>query len=183
VLSIAAGIPLEVIERALGDGVRVVRAMPNTPALVRSGATALAAGTHATEQDMAIAEQIFAAVGVAVRVPEALMDAVTGLSGSGPAYLFAMVEALASAGESAGLPAEAAARLAHHTVVGAAKLLEHSGEPPATLRAKVTSPGGTTQAGLQRLVDRDFAGVVADAVACATERSRELGEEARRKRL
>jgi pyrroline-5-carboxylate reductase len=178
VVSIAAGVPLAVLEGSLGRGVRVVRAMPNTPALVQAGATAIAAGAHAAESDMRVAEAIFSSVGTVERVPEALLDAVTALSGSGPAYVFLMVEALAAAGVRVGLPASTASALAAQTVFGAGKLLHESGEAPAALRAKVSSPGGTTVAGLERLEQRDFAGVIADAVQRATERAGELGRQA-----
>jgi pyrroline-5-carboxylate reductase len=177
-VSIAAGVPLSVLERGLGAGVRAVRAMPNTPALVQAGATAIAAGTHATEADLALCETLFASVGVVERVAEPLLDAVTGLSGSGPAYVFLLVEALSAAGRAVGLPAGTAAALAAQTVYGAAKLLHESGEAPEALRRKVTSPNGTTQAGIECLEQRDFLGVVADAVRSATERAHVLGAEA-----
>ena len=177
-VSIAAGVPVSVLERGLGAGVRVVRAMPNTPALVQAGATAIAAGTHATEADLALCETLFASVGVVERVAESLLDAVTGLSGSGPAYVFLLVEALSAAGRAVGLPAGTAAALAAQTVYGAGKLLHESGEDPAALRRKVTSPNGTTQAGIERLEQRDFQAIVADAVRCATERAHVLGAEA-----
>jgi pyrroline-5-carboxylate reductase len=179
-ISIAAGVPLAAIERGLPTGTRVVRAMPNTPALVRAGATAIAAGSAASHADMDIAQSIFESVGIVERVPEALMDAVTGLSGSGPAYVFLLVEALTGAGIRVGLPAASAARLAEQTVFGAGKLLHKSGETPEVLRRKVTSPAGTTAAGVAQLEQRDFAGVVADAVRRATERAAELGAEAGR---
>jgi pyrroline-5-carboxylate reductase len=177
-ISIAAGVPLAAIEHELAAGVRVVRAMPNTPALVQAGATAIASGAHATADDMQIAEAIFRSVGVVERVPEALMDAVTALSGSGPAYVFLLVEALTAAGVQVGLPRATAAALAAQTVYGAGKLLHESGEPPEALRAKVSSPGGTTVAGIERLEQLDLRGVIADAVQRATERGRELGAEA-----
>ena len=173
--------PLSVIEGGLSDGVRAIRAMPNTPALVRAGATAIAAGTRASDDDMEVAEQIFSSVGVVRRVPEAQIDAVTGLSGSGPAYVFLMIEALTAAGERVGLERETAAALAAQTVYGAALLLRETGEDPAVLRERVTSPGGTTQAGLEALAGHDFRGVVADAVAKATQRGEELGREAAEK--
>lgn len=181
VISIAAGVPLSVIEGQLGKGVRTVRAMPNTPALVQVGATAIAAGSDATPEDMHVAETIFASVGIVERLPEAALDAVTGLSGSGPAYVFLMIEALTAAGVQVGLSQESAAALAAQTVLGAATLQRQSGESPEALRKKVTSPGGTTAAGIERLIARDFAGVVADAVARATERAHELGAEAAQK--
>ena len=175
VLSIAAGVSTAVIERQLGAGVRVVRAMPNTPALVRTGATAIAAGTHAGPQDMELAETVFRSVGIVERVPEALMDAVTGLSGSGPAYVFLMIEALTAAGVGEGLPQKTAAALVVQTVLGAARLLQESGETPEALRRKVTSPGGTTAAGIERFEQGGFRDLIADAVRRATERGAELG--------
>jgi pyrroline-5-carboxylate reductase len=178
VVSIAAGVPITVIEHKLGATARVVRAMPNTPALVQAGATAIAAGTRATEADMAVAETLFRAVGVVERVPESLLDAVTALSGSGPAYVFLLVEALTAAGTGVGLPAATAATLAAQTVFGAGKLLHESGQPPATLRAQVSSPGGTTVAGIERLEQRGFRAIVAEAVARSTERAAELGADA-----
>jgi pyrroline-5-carboxylate reductase len=175
VLSIAAGVSTAVIERQLGAGVRVVRAMPNTPALVRTGATAIAAGRHAGPQDMELAETVFRSVGIVERVPEALMDAVTGLSGSGPAYVFLMIEALTAAGVGQGLPEKTAAALVVQTVLGAARLLQQSGETPEALRRKVTSRGGTTAAGIERFEQGGFRDLIADAVRRATERGAELG--------
>ena len=175
VVSIAAGVPTVVIERGLGPGVRVVRAMPNTPALVLAGATAIAKGSAATAADLALARALFASVGVVEEVEEPLLDAVTGLSGSGPAYVFLLVEALTEAGTKVGLSASTAAALAAQTVYGAAKLLHESGETPEALRRKVTSPGGTTQAGLERLAERGFSDVLRDAVERATARAKELG--------
>jgi pyrroline-5-carboxylate reductase len=175
-ISIAAGISTRVIERAFPSGSRVVRCMPNTPALVGAGATAIAAGTNATEADLDLTELLFRSVGIALRVPEDQIDAVTGLSGSGPAYVFAMVEALRDAGASEGLPEDTALQLASQTVFGAARLLLEEGEAPEILRARVTSPGGTTQAGLDALAAADFAAVVRAAVRAATLRSVELGE-------
>jgi pyrroline-5-carboxylate reductase len=177
-VSIVAGVPLSVLERALGAGVRVVRAMPNTPALVQAGATAIAPGKHATDADLAFCTTLFASVGVVERVDEALLDLVTGLSGSGPAYVFLLVEALQAAGTALGLSPETAAALAAQTVYGAGKLLHESREDPAALRRKVTSPGGTTQAGIERLEQLDFKGVVLQAVRAATERAHMLGAEA-----
>jgi pyrroline-5-carboxylate reductase len=178
VLSIAAGVPIAVIEGQLAAGVRVVRAMPNTPALVQTGATAIARGTHAGEQDMEVAEAVFRSVGIVERVPEALLDAVTGLSGSGPAYVFLLIEALTAAGVRVGLPQRTAAALVAETVLGAAKLLKQAGESPETLRRKVTSPGGTTAAGIECLEQGGFRDLVADAVSRATARGHELGAQA-----
>ncbi len=176
VVSIAAGVSTKLIERALSPGARVVRTMPNTPALVGAGATALAGGSHATEADLALAETLFRSVGICVRVPEDQMDAVTGLSGSGPAYVFAMVEALRDAGLREGLSEATALQLAAQTVFGAAKLLNEQDESPETLRNRVTSPGGTTRAGLDALDNADFAETIAGAVRAATRRSVELRE-------
>lgn len=175
VISIAAGISTQVIEQALPAGVRVIRTMPNTPALVGAGATAIAAGTHATSEDLSTAQTLFQSVGTVVKLAETDIDAVTGLSGSGPAYVFAMVEALRDAGVDVGLSEETAAKLAAQTVYGAAKLLVESGESPEALREKVTSPGGTTAAGLQALSKADFAQAVLAAIRAATARSLELG--------
>ena len=175
-VSIAAGISTGVIERALPAGARVVRTMPNTPALVGAGATAIAAGSHATNEDLALAENLFLSVGISVRVPEEQIDAVTGLSGSGPAYVFAMIEALRDAGVREGLPEEAALRLASQTVFGAARLLLDEKEAPEVLRDRVTSPGGTTRAGLDALASAGFADAILGAVRAATRRSVELGK-------
>jgi pyrroline-5-carboxylate reductase len=175
-ISIAAGISTGTIERAFPAGSRVVRTMPNTPALVGAGATAIAAGTHATDDDLELAETLFRSVGIAVRVPEEQIDAVTGLSGSGPAYVFAMIEALRDAGAREGLPEETALQLASQTVFGAARLLLDRKEAPEVLRDRVTSPGGTTRAGLDALADAGFADAILGAVHAATRRSVELGK-------
>lgn len=178
VLSIAAGVPLSVIESSLPPGSRVIRAMPNTPALVQSGATGLAAGSNATERDLEEARRIFEAVGAVAIVKESLLDAVTGLSGSGPAYVFVFIEALADAGVEMGLSRESAQTLAAQTVLGSARLLMETGEHPAHLKGAVTSPGGTTIAGLQALEAGGLRKAVGDAVRDATRRSRALGMEA-----
>src|SRR4030081_890184 len=149
-LSIAAGVTLATLEEAVPDR-PVVRAMPNTAALVRKGAAAIAAGRHATDGHLDQAERILGAVGVVVRVPEKLLDAVTGLSGSGPAYVFLVAEAMVEAGVLVGLDRNTAATLVHQTLVGAAALLVDGVEGPEALRAAVTSPGGTTASGLARL--------------------------------
>jgi pyrroline-5-carboxylate reductase len=175
-VSIAAGVPLRRLEAALPRGARVVRAMPNTPALVRAGATALCAGPGCTPRDRAHARALFETVGSVWEAPtEDLLDAVTGLSGSGPAYVFVFLEALAEAGVRVGLPPEAASILACQTVLGAARLALETGRAPAELRAQVTSPGGTTVAGLERLEAGGLRAAVYEAVAAATARSRELG--------
>jgi pyrroline-5-carboxylate reductase len=173
-ISILAGIPTARLERELGGHARVVRAMPNTPALVSAGAAAICAGTFATADDLAVAETVLRAVGLCVRVDEAQMNAVTALSGSGPAYLFYFAECLVQAGIEAGLAPELAAQLAQQTVTGAAQLLATSGECPATLRRKVTSPGGTTEAAIKTLTERQFASILSAAVQAAAKRGAEL---------
>ena len=175
VLSIAAGVPLASLESWLGDGVRVVRAMPNTPALVGAGAAAIAGGTAATDDDLAWAAGLLSSVGTVVRVPERLLDAVTGLSGSGPAYVFLVAEALIDAGVLVGLPRATSSALVVQTLFGAARLLAESEQGPESLRAAVTSPGGTTAAGLRALEARAVRGAFLEAVQAATERSRDLG--------
>jgi pyrroline-5-carboxylate reductase len=174
VLSIMAGVPLARLEAWLSPSTAVVRAMPNTPATVRAGVSALTPGAGATEADLVWAEDLLGAVGHVVRLPEASLDAVTGLSGSGPAYVFLVVEALVEAGTALGLSPEVSRLLATDTVAGAARLLVESGETPESLRAQVTSPGGTTEAGLRVLEDRGVRLAIAAAVAAATERSRQM---------
>ena len=174
VLSIAAGVTLATLEAAAGPDVAVVRAMPNTPALVRRGASAISGGAAAGPDDLAWAEQVLGAVGTVVRVPEQQLDAVTGLAGSGPAYLFLVAEALMDAGVAAGLPRATSEALVRQLFVGSAALLA-DGEAPATLRANVTSPGGTTAAGVRVLESAAVRAALLDAVAAATERGRELG--------
>jgi pyrroline-5-carboxylate reductase len=175
VLSVAAGVPLGRLEVAAGPGVAVVRAMPNTPALVGAGVAALAPGSEADETVLVWAEGILGAVGDVVRVSEAQLDAVTGTSGSGPAYVFLVAEALIEAAVAEGLPRPVAERLVVGTVRGAGMMLAESGQSAGELRAGVTSPGGTTAAGLRALEDRAVRGAFAAAVAAATERSRLLG--------
>jgi pyrroline-5-carboxylate reductase len=174
-LSIAAGVPIATIEAALPAGTPVVRAMPNTPALVGAGASAIAGGTAATEADIAWAESILSAVGIVVRVPEDELDAVTGLSGSGPAYVFLVAEAMIAGGDAVGLPHDTAVRLAIQTIMGAGRMLAETGDTPEALRAAVSSPNGTTVAGLAVLDERGVRDAFAAAVARATERSQELG--------
>jgi len=176
VISIAAGVPIAAIERKVGHGVRIVRTMPNTPALVGAGATALSPGEHATEADLALAKSLFEAVGRAVVVDEELLDAVTGLSGSGPAYIFLIIEALADAGVKVGLARQQAQDLAAQTVLGSAKLLIETGEHPGRLKDQVTSPGGTAIAGLHTLEAGGLRTTLMNAVEAATHRSRELGK-------
>ena len=175
VLSIAAGVTLATLEGALPAGTAVVRAMPNTPALVGAGAAAIAPGSAAGDDDLAWAEALLSAVGEVVRVPEHLLDAVTGLSGSGPAYVFLVAEALIDAGVLVGLPRPTAERLAIQTLLGSARMLAETGDGPETLRAAVTSPGGTTAAGLRALEDRAVRAAILEAVSAATARSREMG--------
>jgi pyrroline-5-carboxylate reductase len=174
-ISIAAGIPIATLAAGLPEGARIIRSMPNTPALVGAGATALCGNAQANEADLALAESIFRAVGTTWRAPaEDLLDAVTGLSGSGPAYVFLILEALGDAGVRVGLPRDAAYQLAFQTVFGAAKLAIEQGQHPAQLKDQVTSPGGTTIAGLEELEAGGVRAALYRAVAAATRRSREL---------
>ncbi|MCX7968774.1 MAG: pyrroline-5-carboxylate reductase [Armatimonadetes bacterium] len=174
IISIAAGIPISRIESALPEGTPVVRVMPNTPAQVLAGASAIALGKNATEQHRQIAHEIFSAVGLTVDVPEKLIDAVTALSGSGPAYVFVFAEALADAGVNLGLPRNIALKLAAQTLFGAAKMLLETGKHPAELKDMVTSPGGTTIAALSVLERNAFRGTIIEAVAAAHQRAKEL---------
>jgi pyrroline-5-carboxylate reductase len=176
VLSIAAGVATEAIEAALGGGIAVVRAMPNTPAVIGKGAAAIAPGASAGTDDLDWAASVLDAVGVVVRVREEQLDAVTGLSGSGPAYLFLVAESLIEAGVLVGLPREVAEVLAVQTIVGSGELLRDSDDHAAALRAAVTSPGGTTAAGLHELERSGVRAAFLSAVQAATERSRRLGE-------
>ncbi len=174
-ISIVAGLSLARLT-ALAPGARIVRAMPNTPAQVGAGATAYAGGDTASAEDLALAGRILGAVGLAFATPEKSLDAVTGLSGSGPAYVFLVIEALSDGGVAAGLPRPLATQLAVQTVLGAARLAAESGEHPALLREAVTSPGGTTAAALGVLESSAVRAAFIDAVAAAAERSRELGQ-------
>jgi pyrroline-5-carboxylate reductase len=175
VLSIVAGLASERLEATLPPGSVVVRAMPNTPSLVGAGVAAMAGGVHASAADLDWAEGILAAVGTVVRLPERQLDAVTGLSGSGPAYVFLMAEAMIEAGVMAGLTREVSRTLVVGTLLGSARLLDETGQDPATLRASVTSPGGTTAAGLRSLEFKAVRSAFIEAVAAAVERSRQLG--------
>ena len=175
VVSVAAGVPLEALEGRLPPGSRVVRAMPNMPATVQAGATAIAGGTHASADDLRIARELFDAVGRTVVLEESLLDAVTGLSGSGPAYLMLIIEALADGGVKVGLHRDTALLLAAQTVFGSAKLLLETGEHPGRLKDMVTSPGGTAIAGLHTLESGALRKTLIDAVEAATKRSVELG--------
>jgi pyrroline-5-carboxylate reductase len=173
-VSIAAGVPCRRLESALGGQPAVVRAMPNTPALVGAGVTAISGGSFATAADLAWAEEVLSAVGTVVRLPERLLDAVTGLSGSGPAYVFLMAEALIDAGVQMGLSRDVSRTLVVETILGSAKLMAETGESPEALRAMVTSPAGTTAAGIRTLEGRAVRSAFMEAVASATERSRSL---------
>ena len=175
VVTICAGVDTATIEAATGDGVRVVRAMPNMPALVGAGATAIAVGARASEADLATARALFDAVGITVALDESHLDAVTGLSGSGPAYIFLILEALADAGVKVGLSRRDAQRLAAQTVMGSAKLLLDTDEHPGKLKDMVTSPGGTAIAGLHTLEQGGLRTTLINAVETATRRARELG--------
>lgn len=175
VISIAAGVDTETIEDAVAPGVRVVRAMPNTPALVGAGATAIAAGKHAHADDLAIAKALFDAVGITVVLDESQLDAVTGLSGSGPAYIFLILEALSDAGVKVGLSRRNAQLLAAQTVLGSAKMLLETDDHVGRLKDMVTSPGGTAIAGLHTLEQGGLRTTLINAVETATKRARELG--------
>ena len=176
VVSIAAGITVARLESALPKGQRVVRVMPNTPCLIGLGASGYALGTHATKEDGQLVGSLLSAVGAAFEVSEKLLDAVTGLSGSGPAFVYSMIEALAAGGVAEGMSPELAGELAARTVAGAAEMVLQTGETPAVLRDRVTSPGGTTLAGLGVLRECGFGEIVSDAVKAATRRSIELGQ-------
>lgn len=177
VISVAAGVPIAALQRKLGSGARIVRAMPNTPALVGAGATAVSGGEHATDEDLATAKSLFDAVGKTVVLDEGLLDAVTGLSGSGPAYVFLVIEALSDAGVKVGLPRYTAQALAAQTVLGSAKLLIETGLHPGQLKDQVTSPGGTAIAGLHTLEAGGLRTTLINAVEAASTRARELGEQ------
>ena len=176
VISIAAGVPVAAIQARLATGTRVVRAMPNTPALVDAAATAIARGEFARESDLEDAKRIFDAIGTTVILDESLMDAVTGLSGSGPAYVFLILEALSDAGVKVGLSRRTSQLLAAQTVLGSAKLLLETNGHPGMLKDMVTSPGGTAITGLHTLEHGGVRTTLMNAVEAATRRSRELGE-------
>lgn len=175
-ISIAAGVTLAALEAAAPGNFRVIRAMPNTPALVGKGAAAFCLGSNATSADAGTAQSLLGAVGLAVQVPEKLMDAVTGLSGSGPAYIYVVIDALADGGVRAGIPRADALKLAAQTVLGAAAMVMETGEHPAVLKDMVTSPGGTTIAGLAALETHGLRSALIEAVAAATKRAGELGK-------
>ena len=174
-ISIAAGVTLTKMEAALPAKARVIRVMPNTPALVGASASGFACGKGATKSDAALAQRLLSAVGMAVEVKESLLDAVTGLSGSGPAYVYQFIEALSDGGVASGLPRDLATKLAAQTVLGAAKMVIETGEHPGALKDAVTSPGGTTIEGIHELEKGKLRGTVMNAVRAATEKSKKLG--------
>jgi pyrroline-5-carboxylate reductase len=177
IISIAAGVPLAAIESVLNKDLRLIRVMPNVAVAVREGATAVAAGAHASQDDVKLAMAIFDSVGKSIFLKENdLMDAITGLSGSGPAYIFMIVDALADAGVKVGLSRQDALFLASQTILGAAKLLQETGAHPGQLKDSVTSPGGTAIAGLHTLEKGGLRTTLINAVEAATNRSKELGE-------
>lgn len=175
IVSIVAGVPLRALEARLPEGAKIIRAMPNTPAMVLAGATGVSAGEHASLEDVKVAKEFFKTLGRAVVLDESLIDAVTGLSGSGPAYVMLMIEALADGGVKVGLHRETALMLAAQTVYGSAKLLLETGEHPGRLKDMVTSPGGTAIAGLHTLESGGLRRTLMDAVESATRRAGELG--------
>ena len=175
VVSIAAGVSLDKLSSGLGVS-RVIRVMPNTPALVGAGASAFARGASATAADGQLVQSLLSTVGLALEVPEKLLDAVTGLSGSGPAYVYQFIEGLSDGGVRMGLPRDVATRLAAQTVLGAAQMVLTTGQHPGALKDAVTSPGGTTIAGLHALEQGGMRGILMNAVQAATERSKELGD-------
>jgi pyrroline-5-carboxylate reductase len=174
VISIVAGIPIRTLQLAAGESARIVRVMPNTPALVGKGAAAFATGDHVTEDDVRIVKAIMGSVGTVAAVQEKLLDAVTGLSGSGPAYVYVIIEALADAGVRVGLPRELAQTLAAQTLAGGAEMVLRTGKHPGQLKDMVTSPGGTTIAGLEALEAGGLRASLYSAVRAATQRSKEL---------
>ncbi|MGH7941321.1 MAG: pyrroline-5-carboxylate reductase [Limisphaerales bacterium] len=175
-ISIAAGVTISKLEGALPAGARVIRAMPNTPALLGESASAFARGVHTTDADAELAKKLLSAVGIAFQVKENLLDAVTGLSGSGPAYVYQFIEALSDGGVASGLPRDIATRLAAQTVLGAARMVLQTGQHPGALKDQVASPGGTTIEGLHELEKGKLRGTVISAVRAATEKSKKLGQ-------
>jgi pyrroline-5-carboxylate reductase len=175
-ISIAAGVTLAKLEAGLGAGARVVRVMPNTPALVGASASAFAAGKSAQRSDCELTEKLLSSIGLAIQVKESLLDAVTGLSGSGPAYGYLFIESLSDGGVAAGLPRDVATKLAAQTVLGAAKMVLETGMHPGALKDMVTSPGGTTIEGVHELENGGLRGTVMSAVRAAADKSRKLGQ-------
>jgi pyrroline-5-carboxylate reductase len=176
IISIAAGITISQLESNLREGIRVVRVMPNTPALVGASASAFALNESAGPDDAALAQRIFSAVGVAYQVKESLLDAVTGLSGSGPAYVYLMIEALSDGGVAAGLPRDVATKLAAQTMLGAAKMVLETGQHPGALKDMVTSPGGTTIEGVHALEKGGVRAALMNAVRAAADKAKKLGQ-------
>lgn len=176
VISIAAGVPIKSLLAGLGESTRVVRVMPNTPCLVGASASGFAIGGAASRDDATLVEKLLSSVGIAVAVDEKLLDAVTGLSGSGPAYVYQIIEALSDGGVRVGLPRDVATKLAAQTVLGAAKMVLETGQHPGQLKDVVTSPGGTTIAGLHALERGGLRAALMNAVEAATNRSKELGQ-------
>jgi pyrroline-5-carboxylate reductase len=176
VISIAAGVTLAQLEGGLASGARVIRVMPNTPALLGASATAFARGRAATAEDGALAQRLFEAVGVVFELKEPLLDAVTGLSGSGPAYMYVIMEALSDGGVAAGLPREVATKLAAQTALGSARMVLETGLHPGALKDMVTSPGGTTIEGLHELEKGGLRGILISAVRAAAKKSKLLGQ-------
>jgi pyrroline-5-carboxylate reductase len=175
-ISIAAGVPIAKLETALDMGSRIIRVMPNTPALVGQSATAFALGKSASNADAALAMKLYSSVGIAFQLKESLLDAVTGLSGSGPAYVYLFIEGLSDGGVAAGLPRDVATKLAAQTLLGSARMVLETGEHPGSLKDMVTSPGGTTIEGLHELEKGKLRGTLISAVRAATEKSRKLGQ-------
>jgi pyrroline-5-carboxylate reductase len=175
-ISIAAGVPISRFEGVLGASGRVVRVMPNTPALLGASASAFALGKAARPADAELVQKLFSSIGIALQVKEYLLDAVTGLSGSGPAYAFVLIEALSDGGVAAGLPRDVATRLAAQTLLGAARMVLETGQHPGALKDMVTSPGGTTIEGLHELEKAGVRGALINAVRAATEKSKKLGQ-------
>lgn len=176
IVSIAAGVPLARLEEALFDGARVIRVMPNTPALVGASASAFALGRWATREDAELAQRLLSAVGLAFELPEKLLDGVTGLSGSGPAYIYQVIEALSDGGVAVGLPRAVATRLAAQTVLGAAKMVLETGQHPGELKDMVTSPGGTTIEGIHELEKGGLRAALMNAVRASADKARKIGQ-------
>jgi len=176
-ISIAAGVPIAKLEAGLGAKARVIRVMPNSPALVGASATAYAPGHSTLPEDCQLVQKLFSSIGVAFTVKESLLDAVTGLSGSGPAYIYLIIEALSDGGVAAGLPRDVATRLAAQTVLGGARMVLETGLHPGALRDMVTSPGGTTIEGLHELEKGNVRAALISAVRAATEKSKKLGQQ------
>jgi pyrroline-5-carboxylate reductase len=176
VISIAAGVPISKFEAGLGDKTRIIRVMPNTPALLSASATGYALGKSATANDGDLCKKLFSAVGIAFQLKESLLDAVTGLSGSGPAYIYMIIEALSDGGVASGLPRDVSTKLAAQTVLGSAKMVLETGIHPGALKDMVTSPGVTTIEGVHELEKGKLRGTLINAVRAATEKSKKLGQ-------